>query len=228
MLPAWSFDGRFSRSKARLLTRVATPENEAELSGIAERTPTGRLATEIARWLGGQETPEVTERRLHEARSLRWRTDPDGMVVATLRIPPEVAAMPMAAIDARDHAPPHLHRRIQHREWHSRVHGRVHTTWGDVMGLGGPAASRCAGLAAASGRGPGRRRGRAARPWRRLHPRGRHPDRRRHPTTRQERAVHERDRGRVDCGATSLLEVDHDPGFALTGRTVVDELRERC
>ena len=53
---------------------------------------------------------------------------------------------------------------------------------------------------------------------------GRH----RHPTTRQKRVVHERDRGCVDCGSTTLLEADHDPDFAITGHTLVDELKERC
>lgn len=53
---------------------------------------------------------------------------------------------------------------------------------------------------------------------------GRH----RHPTTRQKRVVHERDGGCVDCGGTTLLEIDHDPDFSITRRTVVDELRDRC
>jgi hypothetical protein len=52
--------------------------------------------------------------------------------------------------------------------------------------------------------------------------------RRRHPSVRQQRVVAERDRGCVDCGATTLLEYDHEPAYALTGHTVVDELRQRC
>jgi hypothetical protein len=66
--------GRISCSKARLLTRYATAASEAELLEIAERTPAGRLAVEIARWLTGHETPEQTDERQHEARSLTWRT----------------------------------------------------------------------------------------------------------------------------------------------------------
>ncbi|MFN8036155.1 MAG: DUF222 domain-containing protein [Acidimicrobiia bacterium] len=53
---------------------------------------------------------------------------------------------------------------------------------------------------------------------------GRH----RHPTARQRRIVRERDRVCVDCGASELLEFDHEPPFEQTGRTVVDELRLRC
>ncbi len=52
--------------------------------------------------------------------------------------------------------------------------------------------------------------------------------RQRHPTQRQKRVVHERDAGCVDCGASSMLELDHDPEFAVSGHTVVDELFERC
>ncbi len=50
----------------------------------------------------------------------------------------------------------------------------------------------------------------------------------RHPSTRQKRVVKERDKRCVDCDATSLLEYDHVPDFAVTGHTVVDELELRC
>lgn len=52
--------------------------------------------------------------------------------------------------------------------------------------------------------------------------------RQRHPTARQQRVVHERDRGCVDCGSSSVLQFDHDPAFSVSGHTVVDELFERC
>jgi hypothetical protein len=52
--------------------------------------------------------------------------------------------------------------------------------------------------------------------------------RRRHPSTRQKRLVQERDRRCVDCGSTEMLELDHDPPFDRSRRTVVDELRLRC
>jgi hypothetical protein len=65
-----------------------------------------------------------------------------------------------------------------------------------------------------------------------IHDAERHPinasGRRRHPSARQQRVVHERDRGCVDCGATTLLELDHEPAYALSGHTIVDELHERC
>ena len=52
--------------------------------------------------------------------------------------------------------------------------------------------------------------------------------RRRHPTVRQKRVVKERDQHCVDCGASSLLEYDHVPDYAVSGRTVVQELQLRC
>jgi hypothetical protein len=52
--------------------------------------------------------------------------------------------------------------------------------------------------------------------------------RQRHPTTRQKRVVHERDQGCVDCGATEMLEQDHDRDFHITHHTVIDELKDRC
>ena len=48
------------------------------------------------------------ERRQHEARSVSWRTEPDGMVVLTARLTPDTAGAVCAAIDTsvtRNHAP---------------------------------------------------------------------------------------------------------------------------
>lgn len=52
--------------------------------------------------------------------------------------------------------------------------------------------------------------------------------RRRHPTDRQKRVVKERDRLCVDCGSANLLQYDHNPDYAVSGHTVVDELELRC
>ncbi len=53
---------------------------------------------------------------------------------------------------------------------------------------------------------------------------GRH----RHPSTRQKRVVKERDRACVDCGTNQLLTYDHNPDYAISHRTIVDELDVRC
>lgn len=53
--------------------------------------------------------------------------------------------------------------------------------------------------------------------------------RRRHPTTRQKRVVMEAHGHEcVDCQSTELLELDHNPPYERTGRTVTHELEPRC
>lgn len=53
--------------------------------------------------------------------------------------------------------------------------------------------------------------------------------RRRHPTTRQQRVVMEAHGHEcVDCQSTDLLELDHNPAFEHTLRTVTHELEPRC
>lgn len=53
--------------------------------------------------------------------------------------------------------------------------------------------------------------------------------RRRHPTTRQKRVAMEAHRHEcVDCQGIDLLELDHNPSFEQTRRTVTQELEPRC
>lgn len=80
--------------------RVATDDTQAELCELAERTPAGRLSTAVAAWLAGREEPAETEERHQRARSLSLRTEPDGMVVGSFRLPPLPAAELIAAVDA--------------------------------------------------------------------------------------------------------------------------------
>ncbi|MCC7078009.1 MAG: DUF222 domain-containing protein [Acidimicrobiia bacterium] len=251
-------DGRISYSKVRLLSRVATADNEVDLLAVAERTPAGRLAVEIARWLTRRESPDETERRQHAARALTWRIEPDGMILGALRLPPAVAAALITAIDtwimrrpapeptpltecaadasADASAPPWV------TGWPSvaqqRADGLVALLAGGgavvdtevVLHVRGDGCTLDDGTPVA---GSVVERVAPASFLRVLiHDAERRPvnasGRHRHPTARQRRLVHERDRGCVDCGVTTLLELDHEPGFALTGRTVVDELHERC
>jgi len=100
VLAAAFAEGRLSYSKVRTVTRVVTSETEAGLCALAERTPAGRLSTAIAAWLAPREDPADTERRHHEARSFTCRTEPDGMVIGSFRLPPLAAAMLTAVIDA--------------------------------------------------------------------------------------------------------------------------------
>jgi len=52
--------------------------------------------------------------------------------------------------------------------------------------------------------------------------------RRRHPSVRQKRLVKERDRVCKDCGRGDLLEYDHVPAYQQTGHTTITELELRC
>lgn len=53
--------------------------------------------------------------------------------------------------------------------------------------------------------------------------------RRRHPTTRQARVAMEAHRHEcIDCQSTELLELDHNPPYRLSRRTVTHELEPRC
>ncbi len=93
-------EGRLSYSKVRTVTRVVKDETEAELCELAAITPADRLSTAIAAWLGAREDPEETEDRHRQARSLKYRVEPDGMVVGWFRLPPLSAARLTAAVDA--------------------------------------------------------------------------------------------------------------------------------
>ncbi|MCC6226851.1 MAG: DUF222 domain-containing protein [Microthrixaceae bacterium] len=250
-------EGRISYSKVRQLTRVATVDNEAALLEIAERTPAGRLGAAIARWLGAREDPAETERRQHAARSLSWRTDPDGMVVAMLRLPPLAAAVLMAAVDAwvlrnRPAATPvtgsgpdasadaSLPRSVV--GWPSvaqqRADGLVALVEGEgasvqtevILHVRGDGCTLDDGTPVAGSLVERIASGAFLRVL--IHDAQRRPinasGRQRHPSERQKRVVHERDKGCVDCGATSLLEYDHEPDYSISGHTIIEELRERC
>lgn len=84
---------RISYAKARALTRFATPENELELLAIADRTPAGDLNRALAAWLRDSSSPEELDEWHQRWRSVTWRTEPDGMVTFTLRLPPHIAAI---------------------------------------------------------------------------------------------------------------------------------------
>ena len=249
-------DRRISYSKARELTRVATPDDELELLAIAERTTAGRLRHALATWRQARESDEETERRHRRDRYLSWRTDADGMVAGTFRLPPADAAALTASIDTRvmrsttvggHHAPAGASSGTRSDAWPSLGQQRADALSalvrdaareGDGDGLVTEVVLHVRGDGCTLDDGtpvPGSVVERIApeafisvlihdAEGRPLNASGRQ----RHPTRRQRRVVRERDRGCVDCGSTDLLEFDHVPDFAATGRTLVDELRQRC
>jgi len=229
-----------SYSKVRTLCRLATPSNEAQLAVIARDVPAGQLPRAIAAWLHRNSDARQLERHQHEQRSVTWRTEPDGMVAFSARLPPLVAGVLIsrltthvmstrqAAISAhhwpslaQQHADAlaHLLREgtgglLTEVVLHVRADG---ATLDDGTPLPLSAVERIAPSAFI----------RAL-----IHDADGRPinasGKQRHPSTRQKRVVMERDRVCVDCSATTLLQYDHVPDFDLTQRTVVDELQLRC
>jgi len=93
-------DGRLSYSKVRALTRVASPETEAELLELAGGVPAGLLGRTLAAWAVRNASGDELESRHQEQRSVRWWVEPDGMVTFSLRLPPVTASLLIAWLTA--------------------------------------------------------------------------------------------------------------------------------
>lgn len=246
-----------SYSKVRTLSRVATPENEADLIAIAHQHPANRLGIELAAYLKGTEPDEERRTRQREARFLKFWTDADGMTHGRFCLPPLMAATLMAMIDA-------IVMRWSRTVKQYFTEGARNASAGGADDPGWPSlgqqradalVSLAAGTVTAG----------EVTPEVVLHVRGngctlddgtpitdsevaqfipeafirvlihdaeRNPinasGKQRHPTTRQKRVVKERDRCCVDCGSDDLHEYDHEPAFEQTHHTIVDELKVRC
>lgn len=96
--------GTLSYAKAREVTRVATPETEGELVGVARDAPAGALARTLANWQNRHEPERLSERQW-AARACTYRQESDGTVTISLRLPPEVAAQVRATLDAETMTP---------------------------------------------------------------------------------------------------------------------------
>lgn len=92
---------RLSYSKVRTLTRIVTADNEAELVPIAMRVPAGEVGRALAAWMNRNNSPEDLATHHECMRSVKWRTEPDGMVTFTLRLPPFVAGCLIAWLTTR-------------------------------------------------------------------------------------------------------------------------------
>ena len=230
-----------SFSKAKELTRSATPQNERDLLSIAETVPAARLGVEIAAWLNRNQPEEQLDKSQHNSRSLAWRTEPDGTVSFFTRLTPMQAGRLIAAVDASVMAQS-LALRSTDDEWPSLAQQRadalvdVATSGGanietevvlhvrsdgatldDGTPITGTAVAQVieeSFIRALVHDAEGRPINASSR--------------QRHPTARQRRVVKERDRVCVDCGSPDLLQYDHVPDFAESKRTVVDELQLRC
>ncbi len=93
--------GDVSYAKARVLVPHLTDANAGELVALAADAPVGALGARIAAWSQRHEDPDAITARQHRERSVSWRTDADGMVTLTARLPPEVAGAVVAVIDTQ-------------------------------------------------------------------------------------------------------------------------------
>lgn len=238
-----------SYSKVRALTRVASPANEQELLEIAYRTPAGNLAGALARWLAAHEDPQQTEARHRAARCLSSRLDPDGMISGRFRLPPLEGRALLRAVDetVRRSVPPDpdadAPADASAGRWPSLAQQRADALVALVAGGGTDFVTE---IVISVGPDGGSFPDGTPIPWpvlERVAPEsfvralvhdaeGRPVNassRRRHPSVRQRRVVDARHGGRcVICGSTDLVEYHHDPPFAQSGHTVVEEIEPRC
>lgn len=93
--------GELSFSQVRALSRVATPDNEAELLALARGATTAQLEQVVRGWKRGSRKDEAAwERERHERRTFSVFPDEDGMYRVNGRLEPEVGALLMRAIEA--------------------------------------------------------------------------------------------------------------------------------
>lgn len=231
--------GALSYSKVRTLTRFVTAANESTLVALAVDVPAGQLGRAIAAWLSRTSEDDELERLQHDQRSVAWRNEPDGMITFTARLPPLAAGQLIARLqthvmttrpDAESgNAWPSLAQ--QHADALSAlIDGGGSMTTEVVLHVREDGATLDDGSPVPIGAVARIADDAFIRAL--IHDAEGRPidasERRRHPTARQKRIVKERDRTCVDCGSTALLEYDHVPDFAESGRTVVDELVLRC
>ena len=234
-------NAEISYSKVRTLTRHATPANETELLDIAKKVPASDLGRAIAYWLNQNTNPEELEAIQHDMRSVKWRTEPDGMILFTVRLQPLIAGVLIALLgtivmrskprkNPRTGQWPTLAQ--QHadaiEEILTKGAGNIDTEViihvrgdGNTLDNGTPITQTAIENIAPTS---------FIRAL--IHNDKREPidatNRRRHPTTRQQRVVKERDRVCVDCGRADLLHYDHVPAHHQTGHTITTELKLRC
>ena len=97
--------GELSFSAVRALTRVADPENEADLLDLARGCTTQQLERIVRGWRrGSREDEAALERERHESRTFSVFPDDDGMYAVRGRLDPEVGALFMRAIEAASDA----------------------------------------------------------------------------------------------------------------------------
>jgi hypothetical protein len=229
--------GQLSYSKVRALCPHLTDANAEQLVALARSVPAAALGRAIAGWSREHEDPEDIDARHRRDRSLRWRTDPDGMITITARLPPHQAAPVLAVIDQRvmsDRAPAGASLAQQRADALAAVatRGGAKVVTEVVIHVDGSAAHLVDGTPisdhAVAGLLPD------AFVSLLLHDAHRYPidasPRRRTPTRRQQRVVDARQHecAAEGCHARTLLQHDHIDPYAGGGPTVVANLQLLC
>jgi hypothetical protein len=95
--------GRLSFAKVRAITRVATPENEAQLLEVACTATAAQLERIVRAWRRVDRLEELEqEQDRHAQRHLNIFIDDDGSYVVRGRLDPEVGAVLMRAMEAAE------------------------------------------------------------------------------------------------------------------------------
>jgi len=97
LLDAAFREGRLSYSKVRALTRVAGPDNESRLLGIAEQG-SAEYVESVVRRLKQRERLDDVQQMLRQ-RSLTYAWDDDGSLVVRARLTPEQGAVWLKALE---------------------------------------------------------------------------------------------------------------------------------
>ena len=93
--------GALSYSKARALTRIATPENETSLVDFARCATAAHVERLVRAWRRVDRIAAAEDERLrHATRHLDTWVDEDGMLVIRGRLSPEVGAVVQRALEA--------------------------------------------------------------------------------------------------------------------------------
>jgi 5-methylcytosine-specific restriction endonuclease McrA len=93
--------GELSYAKVRALTRVATPETEAQLLVVGRAGTAAHVERIVRGWRRVDQRAEAREAALqHAGRALHVHQDEDGMVVLRGRLEPEVGALFVQALAA--------------------------------------------------------------------------------------------------------------------------------
>ena len=96
--------GEVSYSKVRALTRIASPENEAELLAMAKTGPASHLEKVVREYRKVGKADVDKARRQQEGRYLQTHYDESGMLVIQGRLPPEVGAVVLEALESAERA----------------------------------------------------------------------------------------------------------------------------